>query len=124
VGGGGGGCIEPYRGWWDIPGGFLAPGEHPAMGAAREVLEETGLVVEPGELLGIWMDTYGAGDELAHTLNCYYVARVVGGVERPADDAAELGWFGPDHLPAEIAFAHAPPAGCSGRESAESRDSP
>ena len=100
--------IEPYKGWWDIPGGFLAPGEHPAEGAAREVREETGLIVEPTELLGIWIDTYASGDEQAYTLNCHYVARIVGGAERAADDAIELAWFRPDELPAEIAFEHQP----------------
>jgi ADP-ribose pyrophosphatase YjhB (NUDIX family) len=101
-------AIEPYKGWWDIPGGFLEPGEHPAAGAAREVLKETGLIVEPTELLGIWIDTYGADDERAYTLSCHYLAQVVGGEERAADDAAELAWFGPDELPDEIAFAHQP----------------
>ena len=99
-------AIEPFRGYWDIPGGFLAPGEHPTAGAAREVLEETGLVVVVGELLGIWMDTYDgrAGDPPAWTLSCYYLAEPIGGEPRPGDDAAELGWFRSDELPDELAF--------------------
>jgi 8-oxo-dGTP diphosphatase len=96
--------IEPYKGYWDIPGGFLGPGEHPEDGARREILEETGLTVWLGELLGIWMDTYGPGEEAEYTLNCYYLATPVEGHERAADDACELGWFAPDELPEEIAF--------------------
>lgn len=42
---------EPERGkWWFTPGGGLDPGETPAQGAARELFEETGLRLEPGEL--------------------------------------------------------------------------
>lgn len=96
--------IEPYKGYWDIPGGFLGPGEHPEDGARREILEETGLTVRLGDLLGMWMDRYGPDEEAEHTLNCYYLATPVGGLERAADDASALGWFGPDELPREIAF--------------------
>jgi len=35
--------VEPYKGCWDIPGGFLEAGEHPEDGAVREGQEETGL---------------------------------------------------------------------------------
>ncbi|MCC6177075.1 MAG: NUDIX domain-containing protein [Chloroflexi bacterium] len=101
-------AIEPFRGWWDIPGGFLEPGEHPAGGAIREAREETGLDVAVSDLLGIWMDTYGEGEDRVHTLNCYYLAHIIGGEPRAADDAAELGWFEPGKLPAQLAFAHAP----------------
>lgn len=110
-------AIEPFKDSWDIPGGFLQPGEHPSDGAAREVLEETGLIVRPRELLGIWIDTYGPEEDGSdggadvrptYTLNCYYVAELIGGTLRAADDAAELAWFGPDALPRRIAFRHAP----------------
>ena len=58
--------VEPFRGWWDIPAGFLQPGEHPAEGAAREVLEETGLRVAIGDLVGTYVDVYG--EERRYTL--------------------------------------------------------
>jgi ADP-ribose pyrophosphatase YjhB (NUDIX family) len=95
-------AIEPYRDWWDIPGGFLEAGEHPEEGAAREMLEETGLQVKPVELLGIFMDTYGSTGD--HTLNLCYVAALKGGTPRPASDAAELAWFDLRHLPEQVAF--------------------
>src|SRR5919197_2590450 len=50
-------ALDPARGTWDIPGGFLEPWEHPVVGAAREVAEETGLIVEPKELLAMLVDT-------------------------------------------------------------------
>ncbi len=109
--------IEPYKGWWDIPGGFLGPGEHPEEGAVREVREETGLVVRPTKLHCIEVDTYGeegsrygsaySTQGTEYTLNIYYLAEIVEGEAEPRSDAVEIGWFGPDELPEEIAFAHA-----------------
>lgn len=96
-------AVEPARGCWDIPGGFLEPWEHPADCAVREIAEETGLDVRLTRLLSVVMDTY---QDRVYTLNLYYLAEVVGGVERPADDLAELRWFEPGALPEELAFAH------------------
>jgi 8-oxo-dGTP diphosphatase len=94
---------EPGLGCWDIPGGFLNPWEHPADGAAREVLEETGLEVRLERLLDVVVDTYEDRD---YTLNLYWVAEVIAGTERAADDLSELRWFGPNELPTEFAFPH------------------
>jgi 8-oxo-dGTP diphosphatase len=95
-------AIEPYKGCWDIPGGFLHEWEHPAEGAVREVQEETGLEVRLTALLGIFMDRYGSADY--NTLNIYYRGAMVGGTLQAADDAAALAWFAPDALPADLAF--------------------
>ncbi len=45
---------EPLTGEWSIPGGVLELGETVRQGVAREALEETGLIVEPLELLGVF----------------------------------------------------------------------
>jgi 8-oxo-dGTP diphosphatase len=95
-------AIEPYFGYWDIPGGFLEAGEHPEAGAIREMVEETGLVIEPVEILGLYMSTYGPAGE--PTLNICYLAEVAGGQPRPASDASDLRWFDLDDLPEQIAF--------------------
>jgi len=96
-------AVEPFKGYWDIPGGFLESGEHPADGARREVLEETGLVIEPTEVVGFYMDVYGPEDE--PTLNICYLAKVVGGEERAGSDAEGMEWFPMDELPERIAFS-------------------
>lgn len=95
-------AFEPWRGQWDLVGGFLAEGEHPVDGLRREVLEETGLELEPGGLLGVWMGDYDG----RATLNLIWTGRVGVGEPRAADDVAELGWFRADELPParELAF--------------------
>lgn len=95
-------AIEPFKGYWDIPGGFLEAGEHPEAGAIREVQEETGLLVKPVEMLGIFIDTYGQSGE--YTLNLCYVAEVVGGQPRAAGDVSGLHWFDLLALPDRVAF--------------------
>lgn len=96
-------AVEPFKGYWDIPGGFLESGEHPADGARREAREETGLEIEPAEVLGFFMDVYGPDEE--PTLNICYLARITGGEEMAGSDAAEMRWFPLDQLPEQIAFA-------------------
>jgi len=95
---------DPYDGCWDIPGGFCELYEHPRDAAVREAREETGLEVEGGDLLGIWLDDYGQTGIV--TLNCYFRCRLIGGTERPEPgEVAELGWFSADELPLEnLAF--------------------
>jgi 8-oxo-dGTP diphosphatase len=97
-------AVEPRRGFWDLPGGFLEQGEHPADGLKREVREETGLEIEILELLGFFLDQYPEPGET--TLNCYFVARVCGGQPVPGSDVAEIRWFSRDALPPadQIAF--------------------
>jgi NAD+ diphosphatase len=101
---------EPFKGRWDIPGGFLEAGEHPLDGLRRELREETGLEVEPQEFLGVWMDRYGGESTAEATLNLYWTARVEGGEARAADDVDDLRWFEPEELPApdELAFQNVP----------------
>jgi 8-oxo-dGTP diphosphatase len=93
---------DPGKGSWDIPGGFLEEGEHPLIALRREIREETGLEIEPGEFLGAWMEPYWHRNVLCLT----WRARPTGGIERPGDDLVELGWFGARELPEpdELAF--------------------
>jgi 8-oxo-dGTP diphosphatase len=92
--------IEPFLGYWDIPGGFCEADEHPAETALREVREETGLEIELTGLLGMWLDDYLERP----TLNIYYCARPLDCKMRTGDDADAAAWFSPDALPPRIAF--------------------
>jgi ADP-ribose pyrophosphatase YjhB (NUDIX family) len=96
--------IEPFKGMWDIPGGFLEASEHPEDGVVREIFEETGLRVRPVRLIGVYMDTYGPPPS-EDTLNFYYECRVTDDLApAPADDVTETGWFFPANAPGPLAF--------------------
>jgi 8-oxo-dGTP diphosphatase len=94
--------IEPFLGYWDIPGGFCEVDEHPTETAIREVREETGLEIELTGLLGLWLDDYAGGA----TLNIYYRARPLGRHLRVGSDAGGAAWFAPSALPRRIAFTN------------------
>ncbi|MEX1170384.1 MAG: NUDIX hydrolase [Chloroflexota bacterium] len=91
--------IEPGRGWWAQPGGFLEVDETVTEAAIRETLEETGFLVEPGEIVGLYTRLEAAVVVLA------LEARVVGGAVRLNREALEIRAFTPATIPWEgIAF--------------------
>jgi ADP-ribose pyrophosphatase YjhB (NUDIX family) len=88
--------IDPHRGMWTLPAGFIDAGEDPLAAAERECLEETGLHVRVTDLLEII-----SGQEHlrgAH-LVILYRAEIEHGELNAADDADEAAFFGPDNLP-------------------------
>ncbi len=108
---------DPWRGRWDVPGGFCEHGEHPMRTAVREVAEEAGLAIEVAGFLGMWPDDYVDAAGIAKaTLNIYYHAvpaiprrgaTVPSAVDAAdLDEVSEVGWFAPDELPPaeELAF--------------------
>jgi ADP-ribose pyrophosphatase YjhB (NUDIX family) len=97
--------VEPEQGLWDMLGGYLEEHEHPLDGLRRELLEETGLTVEPVRFLGVFMGTYGDTPDAKATLNLVWTARLAPGEPVAADDVAELRWFAPDELPPEDELA-------------------
>ena len=96
--------VEPAKGMWDIPGGFIDGGETAEEAASREMLEETGLEVRVTQYLGSLSDTYGAQAE--PTLNLCFLAEPSRGLLTPQSDVAELRWFLPAELPSTMAFDH------------------
>jgi ADP-ribose pyrophosphatase YjhB (NUDIX family) len=99
--------IEPFKGRWDFPGGFLEEEEHPLDCLRRELREEAGVEIEPIDFVGVWTDKYGGDGSASTTLNLYWTARIVDGDPEPNDDVAELRWFAPDEIREEdLAFPH------------------
>jgi ADP-ribose pyrophosphatase YjhB (NUDIX family) len=85
--------IEPAYGTWAQPGGFLEVDETVVEAAIRETLEETGLVVEPGEIIGLYSRLEAAVVVLV------FEARIVGGRVRTSVEALEVEAFAPDRIP-------------------------
>ena len=91
----------PIQGQWSIPGGVLEVGELVREAAVREAREETGLIVEPGELLGVY-DRVLRNEEKRvqyHYVLIDFLCRRVGGELMAASDAAEVRWFTREELP-------------------------
>ena len=91
--------IEPGKGWWAQPGGFLEVDETVHEAAIRETWEETGLLVRPGEIIGLYTRLE------ASVVTIAFEARIVGGAATPTPEATEVVEFAPEEVPwSEIAF--------------------
>jgi 8-oxo-dGTP diphosphatase len=92
----------PLLGEWSLPGGVLECGETLRQAVAREAREETGLVVESGEMLGVY-ERIIPGDEgrvRYHYVLIDFLCRAISGDLKAGSDAAEVRWFTRDELPA------------------------
>ena len=94
----------PYRGWWDIPGGFVDFGELPDEATIRELREETGLVVRPVLLLGVWQNRYQRLEGWDLCLCTFFLVEAVGGEPQAGDDAEVLKWFPLRRPPTRLAW--------------------
>ena len=91
--------IEPGYGAWAQPGGFLEIDETAIEGAVRETLEETGLLVEPTRVVGLYSRPQAAIVVVA------WEARIVGGSAHPTPESLEVRPFSPDAIPwPQLAF--------------------
>lgn len=91
---------EPLRGWWSLPGGLLETGELLEDGVRREVLEETGLVIEVLYRFDIFerimRDAEGKAEY--HYVLVDYVCRVTRGEPKPATDVSRIEWVPCDKI--------------------------
>ena len=93
------GC-EPLKGQWSIPGGMLELGEELADGVRRELKEETGLEVEPLEIVAAFDRITQEGKRVKyHYVIVDYVCRLKRGRLKPASDVVDARWVRREDLP-------------------------
>lgn len=92
----------PLLGEWSLPGGVLECGETLREAVAREAREETGLLVETGEMLGVYERVIrgDAGRVRYHYVLIDFLCHPAGGDLKAGSDAAEVRWFTREDLPA------------------------
>lgn len=84
---------DPLKGYWDLPGGFIEPGEDLKMSVEREVKEELGVDVRVGELVGHYADTYDYQGVRRPSYCAVVVATIQSGEPQPLDDAELITYF-------------------------------
>lgn len=95
--------IEPYKGRWAFPGGFMSIDESAEEGALRELKEETGL--EGAYIKQFHTFTEPLRDPRERVITIAYYALVKMQDVRGGDDAADARWFALDDVP-PLAFDH------------------
>lgn len=93
---------EPQKGLWDLPGGFVEPGENSIQTLYREIEEETKLPVEAGQFLGTFPSIYGDTGEA--TLAAGYVFQALNRKVILSEENSEYMWCKLENMP-EMAFA-------------------
>ncbi len=97
-------AVDPGKGAWSLPGGYMDAGEMPREALQRELQEEVGLPTRIGELIDIFPMVNGEGDRIGIVLA--FQGEPANSPEIPfvADDAQDAGWFCADDIPKELAF--------------------
>ena len=97
----------PLLGEWSLPGGVLECGETLREATIREAREETGLVVETVDMLGVYERVIRSDDGRVryHYVLIDFLCRPVAGDLKAGSDAADVQWFTREELPA-LNLAH------------------
>lgn len=89
---------------WTLPGGWADVGETPSEMVAREVLEESGIVVRPSRIVGVYdANRKGRPMEFFHAYKIVFLCDYVSGAPSPSDETAAAAFFDFDELP-ELSF--------------------
>ena len=85
---------EPLKGYWSLPGGLVEAGEKLECAVRREILEETGLQIQPLASFEIFERIMHdpSGRVEYHYVLVDYICKVIGGELRPGDDVSRAEW--------------------------------
>jgi ADP-ribose pyrophosphatase YjhB (NUDIX family) len=97
-------AVDPARGRWALPGGYMDAGELPVAALQREVSEEVGIDIDVGQLLGIFPMMNSGGASLGIVLAYSARPRSIVTELVACDDVDQAMWFTAEELPAELAF--------------------
>jgi 8-oxo-dGTP diphosphatase len=97
-------AMNPEKGKWSLPAGFVDSGEDPRETAVRETWEETNLKVAITGLEDVIFNPSARPGQPGASIFILYRAALLGGKLRAGDDASDAGFFALDALP-ELAFA-------------------
>ena len=94
----------PFKNSWALPGGYLEYNEKTEDAVIREIFEETGLVTEIINLIGVYSDP--KRDPRGHTVSIIYELRIIKGKLESGDDASDVNFFNLNNLPDNLSFDH------------------
>jgi 8-oxo-dGTP diphosphatase len=98
---------EPFQGKWALPGGYVNEGETVRQAASRELREETGLLVNPGDLAFVGLYDEPGRDPRGWVVSgAFHVHMAPEQQAWPADDAVEATWWPLNQPLPELAFDH------------------
>jgi 8-oxo-dGTP diphosphatase len=97
-------AVNPQKGKWSIPAGFVDSGEDPQETAVREALEETNLTVAITGLEDVYFNPTVKLGQAGASIFIMYRAKLLGGQMQAGDDADDAQFFDLDELP-ELAFS-------------------
>jgi len=92
--------VKDYDGKWTLPGGWCDHDLSPKVNAAKEVLEESGLTVDPYRLVAVNDHRVRANpNQIFNSYKLLFLARVLGGEFKENDETTESCYFALDALP-------------------------
>lgn len=98
------------EGRWTLPGGWADVNLTPAENAVKEVQEESGYIVTVRRLAAVWdRDRQGHEHKAFSCAKFFFLCDLAGGEAATSIETSEIGWFGPDEIPADLSLGRVLP---------------